>query len=315
MGFSCLRFSKKKLWPGLSKLSIAMFLFFFLLISNPLYWPEQIARHIDTSRVIQPNDPLVQQLNGSAYLWAYLNETYGITPSYFYNNMTDDQRLENMTEYILNEVIEYHLIPDVYGVIDYTASAHEAISHGKGDCQSRTVVMVSFFIFMGYDAYCCETPYHWYTCVFLGPNKTDPHYYYRINWTDPQIMFNHEEKFYTMNIFERLGDTIFGFPFYDKIVEMFSITLVLYLLPFGLLGMGFLMTLAIESTDWKSRKTFLKDAIFCGIILICGFFGAYGFGFLIPQLTLFFMILTIILAAQSTHSNIGSRIFALFTKE
>ncbi|MHA1426574.1 MAG: hypothetical protein ACTSQI_11335 [Candidatus Helarchaeota archaeon] len=180
IGICCMRFSKAKLLPGLTKLAIAMMLVFTLFISNPLYWPSQIARHIDTTRVIQPNDPLVQQLNSTApgYMWDYLNQSSGgvITPSFFYTNMTDDERLGNMTNYILDWVIEYHFITEVYGVIDYVSSTHEAITHGQGDCHSRTIVMVSFFIYMGYNqTYACETPFHWYTCAyFLVPIKLIP---------------------------------------------------------------------------------------------------------------------------------------------
>jgi hypothetical protein len=301
-----MRFTKKKIWSGLSKLSIGMMLFVVLMISNPVYWPQQIARHLDTSKIVTPNDPLVQQLNVT--MWPYLQTTFSINESVFYS-LDNNTRLELMTNYSLYR-IEYHLIPEVYGVIDYTATPHEALTHGKGDCQSQAVVMVSFFIFMGYNAYCCESPYHWYTCVYFGPGKTDPHYYNRQNWTDPEIMLNDKEVFYTMNPLQRLGDILFGKPFYDKIVELFSIPIVLYILPFGLVGIGFLMTLAIESTNWKSRNNYLKNAALSALILIAGFFGAYGLGFLFYPITLILMLITVGLAAQFVHSNIGARILS-----
>ncbi|HUX99086.1 MAG TPA: hypothetical protein VMV49_05995 [Candidatus Deferrimicrobium sp.] len=311
LGLCCCRFSKKKIFPGLSKLAVAMLIFFTLLIPNITYWPTQIARHLDTSLVIQPNDALVQQLNATDHLWTYLN----VTPSYFYNNMTDDERLQNMTDYILDEVIEYHFINEVYGVTDYTSSAHEAIVHGKGDCHSRTIVMVSFFIYMGYDAWACETPFHWYTCVFLGSNRTDPHYYYRdvfrdgLNWTDPQIMFNNEEKFFTMNVFERLGDVVFGLPFYDKIYELFSITEMPFVLWPLLVGIGLMMSIAIRGTV-SEKKYYLKNGIFASLVLIAGFFFGIKFsGFFFPQVVFLTLLLSVVLAAQSVHSNLGYRFF------
>lgn len=316
MGICCLRFSKKKIFPGLSKLTIGMMLVFLLFISNPLYWPEQIARHIDTSRVILPNDPLVQQLNSTPYMWNYLNNTYGVTPAYFYNNMTKDEQLLNMTDYIVFslEVINYTSIPAVYGVIDFTASAHEAIANGRGDCQSQAVIMVSFFIFMGYDAWACEAPYHWYTLVYLGANRTDPHYYNRLDWSDPQIIFNDKERYYTMNLFERLGDITFGRRFYDKIYELFSIPEAQIGLWPLLLAIGFLMTFAIRSTT-SEKKNYLKNGILASIIIIAGFFIALSFSqvffpeLFIPQIVFIIMVGSIILAAQTVHSNLGARLF------
>lgn len=330
MGICCLRFSKKKIYPGLTKLSIAMILFFTLLVSNPLYWPAQIARHLDTSLVITPNDPAVQQLNSTdpGYLWDYLGHgATNITPDIFYNDLTDHEQLTNMTDYILDDVIVYYFIPEVYGVIDYVSTPSEAIAHGKGDCHSRTIVMVSFFIFMGYDAWACETPYHWYTCVYLGPNHTNPHYYYRdvfenlnnpgvkLNWTDPQIMFNHEEVIFTMNIFERLSDVMFGLPFYNKIVELFSIKEVQIGIWPVLVGIGFAMSGTIRSTS-SEKKNYAKNGLFASLILILGFFIGLLFSHVFfPQLLFeraVFIILigSVVLAAQSVQSDMGGRLFS-----
>ncbi|MHA1265319.1 MAG: hypothetical protein ACTSRS_08815 [Candidatus Helarchaeota archaeon] len=327
LGICCLRFSKAKIYSGLTKLALAMLLVFTLFVSNPLYWPTQIARHLDTSLVIQPSHPAVQQLNSTApgYMWDYLNTTYGITPAYFYQNMTDNERLENMTAYILNAVIEYHYIPEVYGVIDYVSSTAEAIGHGKGDCHSRTIVMVSFFIYMGYDAWACEAPYHWYTLVYLGPDRTDPHYYYRNvfrdgqPWPDPQIIFNHQEVIYTMNVFERLGDVVFGLHFYDKIWELFSIPEALIALWPLLIGIAFLMTLAIRCTT-SEKKHYLKNGLFASLILVGGFFLALSFSdvlfpqLLFVQIVFLLMMITVALAAQTIQSNFGGRFFSKSSK-
>ncbi len=321
-----MRFSKKKIYPGLSKLSIAMILIFTLLVSNPAYWPSQIVRHIDVSRVITPNDPAVQQLNSTApgYLWDYMNTYYGISPAYFHSaNMTDDQRLENMTDFVLDWVIEYYFIPEVYYVIDYVSTPAQAIYHGKGDCHSRTIVMVSLFIFMGYDAWACETPYHWYTMVNLSGT---PHYYYRDvldyeggaqnqNWTDPQIMFNNETIIHTMNTFERLGDVVFGYPFYDKIKDLFNIDAVQKAIWPVLVGLGLLMTAVIRSTNPK-KKNYLKNGLFAGLILVLGFFIAFLFShayfeqLVVYQMVFLVMVVSVVLAAQSAQSDLGGRLFS-----
>lgn len=323
LGLCGMRFSRKKIYPGLSKLALGMMLVFTLFVSNPLYWPTQIARHVDTSLVIQPNHPAVQQLNSTdpGYLWDYLNTTAGINATFFYNSLSEDEQLQYMTSYILDEVIEYRFIPEVYGVILYVSSASEAISHGKGDCHSRTIVMVSLFIYMGFDAWACEAPYHWYTCVYLGENRTNPHYYYRDvfrdsqNWTAPQIMFNHEEVIHTMNVFERIGDVVFGLPFYDKIYELFSIQEVQTMLWPILVGISFLMTLAIRCTV-AEKKNYLKNGLFASITLLAGFLlamclsGVFFPQFMIPEIVFLTMLISVVLAAQSAHADVGGRLFS-----
>ena len=71
IGCCCLR--KKDIWAGLSKLTLALLMFIFIFFPNLTVFPAQIANHIDTSRIITPNDPLVQQLNETDYMWDYLN--------------------------------------------------------------------------------------------------------------------------------------------------------------------------------------------------------------------------------------------------
>ncbi|MHA1132621.1 MAG: hypothetical protein ACTSQQ_17680 [Candidatus Helarchaeota archaeon] len=75
-----------------------------------------------------------------------------------------------------------------------------------------------------------------------------------LNWSDPQIMFNHQEKFFTMNVFERMGDVLFGFRFYQKIWELFSIPAAQIILWPLLIGVGFLMALAIRSTVAEKKN-------------------------------------------------------------
>jgi len=313
IGCCCLRPSK--IWAGLSKLSLALLMFIFLFFPNPLLWPAQIANHIDTARVITPTHPLVQQLNTTSAMWVYLNETYGVTPAYFFNNMTDDERLENMTDYIITEIVAYEEVMGHYFVLDYLPTAPEAILEGRGDCKARTAVMVSFFLFMGYDAWGVEDCFHTYTCVFLGPNRTNPHYYYTRGRTDYMIMFNNESIIYTKDIIQRLGYILFNEKFSKEIQDMFAAPTTLFILPGIFIGMGFLIPLIIQSTNWDAtHKKYLKNAALCAIILIGGFGLALGIGSLVPQAILSSIAVSAILSVQLVHSNCGDIIFHLITK-
>ena len=165
----------------------------------------------------------------------------------------------------------------------------------------------------------CETPFHWYTRVDNVSGTTQ--YYYRDvfrdgqNWTDPQIEFNDKEVRYPMNFFERLSDTVFGLPFYDKVMEAFTIPEVLIAIWPALIVIGLLMTVVIRVTNSDSKKYF-KNGIIAALVLLLGFFLALSFSqalfpqLLIPQVTFITMIITVALAAQSVQSNLGGRLFS-----
>lgn len=312
IGVGCLFFNRSKIWKSLSKLSLVLLCFVFLFYPNLLVLPDQIANHIDRTRIIDPNEFLVQQLNETNYMWKYLNETYGVTPTYFYNNMTDHQRLENMTDYIITEVIYYVEVMGHYFVLDYIPTVKEAITRGRGDCKARTVTMVSFFLFMGYNqTFAVEDAFHTYTCVFLGANKTDPHYYYTRGRTDYMIMFNHEEIIYTKNIFERLAYILFSERFSKEIRELFQDPSTVFILPGVFIGLGFLLPLVVTSKDdQKYSKKYLKNALLSALLIIDGFLLALTVGMIFPQVIIVTIIIATIAAVHSIHTNLGARLFS-----
>ncbi len=314
IGCGSLFFNKKGIWKSLFKLSIAFLFIIFLFYPNILVLPGQIVNHIDRGRVINPNEPLVQQLNSTSpgYMWDYLNTTYGITPAYFYSvNMTDDQRLENMTDYIITEVIQYVEVMEQYFVLDYVPTVREAIQRGWGDCRARTATMVSFFLFMEYNqTYAVEDAFHTYTCVFLGPDKTDPHYYYTRGRTDYMIMYNHEEIIFTKNIFERLGYIFFHERFAKEMRELFQAPTTLYIIPGVFIGLGFLLPLVVSSKDdEKIERKYLKNALLSSIITISSFVFIITIGMMVPQIILLTVALAIMITVHAIHLNLGARLF------
>ena len=118
-----------------------------------------------------------------------------------------------------------------------------------------------------------------------------------------------------MNLFERLGDITFGRRFYDKIYELFSMPVAQIGLWPLLLAIGFLMTFAIRSTA-SEKKNYLKNGILASLILIAGFFVALSFSqvffptLFIPQIVFIIMAGSVVLAAQTVHSNLGARLFS-----
>jgi hypothetical protein len=314
IGVASLFYNKKEIWKSLSKLSLTFLFIIFLFYPNVTVLPSQIVNHIDRSRLFDPNEPLVQQLNSTepGNMWDYLNQSSGgvITPAYFYQNMTDDDRLANMTEYIITWVIHYEEVMGHYFVLDYIPTVREAISEGRGDCKARTVTMVSFFLFMGYNqTYAVEDAFHTYTCVFLGPDKTDPHYYYTRGRTDYMIMFNADEIIYTKSLFQRLGYIFFSPRFSKEIKELFQNPITLFILPGIFIALGFLLPKIVGSqTDEKQTRKYLKNAFLSSILIVGGFFLALGIGNIMPQLILLIILIAIITAIHAIHLNLGVRL-------
>ncbi|MHA1269887.1 MAG: hypothetical protein ACTSPY_08900 [Candidatus Helarchaeota archaeon] len=164
LGLSIIR--KKHLYIRLMKFSLGCFLVFFILIPNPLYWPTQIYRRIDKTSIITPNNLLIINLNSTENFWTYLTTNTTYNQSQF-NNLSIEEKLEIIQDYILY-IVPYSYDINNYYVNMHTATPEEVLIRGKDDCQGRSVVTVSFLQYLGYDAWVAETPFHWYTRVFIN---------------------------------------------------------------------------------------------------------------------------------------------------
>ena len=271
----------------------------FILISNPIYWPSQIQRHIDPSLIITPNAPAVQHLNDSTQYWTYLNNTKGINES-FYKTLTDYQKVHLVESYIL-DLIQYLNIQYIWYVIDYVATPTEVLEKGVGDCQHITVVMVSFLIYLGYNAYCAECPLHWYPVVFLNNGSVVS--LYRVNWTDPQILINDKEIIFQMNLFQRLYDTMTHFSI-NRPVSQFMDTSLFWIL---FIPLSFVISssliLIIRTSGTPTRKKKIYNILFGGLVLIFGFLFIYFISNLWYQYTMFSIIVLIVLTVQLISHN------------
>ncbi|MBD3230201.1 MAG: hypothetical protein GF329_18630 [Candidatus Lokiarchaeota archaeon] len=297
VGLLCLR--KNKFWRRATKFSISIFVCFFILISNPLYWPSQIYRHIDTSTIITPDAPAIQQLNETTEYWSYLSTNYGINQP-TYKNLTEIQKLQYVEDFCFNKVI-YLNIQYIWGVIDYVATPTEVLERGVGDCQHRTVVMVSFLIFLGYDAWACECPLHWYPRVFINDSTYID--LYKVNWTEPHILINNEQVKFVMNLPMRLYDTLTHFSLNDPINEFFnSFTFWILFSPISLIAAA-LLVLLIRTSGKQTKKKKLYNILFGTFFFIFGFLMTTLIGNFYSSLSLIILITTIILNVQLISHN------------
>lgn len=165
-GFSIIR--RKNLYIRLMKFILGCYLIFFVLIPNPYYMFVEISRRVDLDRssIITPNSQSVVHLNSTEEFWNYLttNTSYNISE---FQALPENIRLELIQEFILS-VVEYSYDFNNYYVSLNTATPEEVLSRGKDDCQGQCVVTVSFLQYLGYDAWCAETPFHWYTRVKIN---------------------------------------------------------------------------------------------------------------------------------------------------
>ncbi|MHA1252301.1 MAG: hypothetical protein ACTSRP_20115, partial [Candidatus Helarchaeota archaeon] len=186
-------------------------------------------------------------------------------------------------------------------VIDYVATPTEVLEKGVGDCQHITVVMVSFLIYLGYNAYCAECPLHWYPVVFLNNGSVVS--LYRVNWTDPQILINDKEIIFQMNLFQRLYDTMTHFSI-NRPVSQFMDTSLFWIL---FIPLSFVISssliLIIRTSGTPTRKKKIYNILFGGLVLIFGFLFIYFISNLWYQYTMFSIIVLIVLTVQLISHN------------
>jgi hypothetical protein len=285
-------------------MSIALFIFMFLLIWNPLYWPQQIARHLNTSLIITPDAPEIQQLNGSSAVpgtfWYHMNQTYGINATAFYNNYSEVEQLYFVENYTL-EKIEFKYLIEVYGVIDYVATPAEVLARNAGDCQSRTVVMTSFLIYLGYDAWAVETPFHWYSRVYLQNGSYI--YLYRNNRTDPIVRMNHQQIIFEMNVFESILLVLQHYRINEPINSIIWQPLSwIFIIPISFL-IAFLFVLLIKTSGVSTSKKRGINTLFGGTLFNLGFLTMFGLSSLYPPISMLILIITIVLVVQLISHN------------
>ncbi|MHA1145585.1 MAG: hypothetical protein ACTSRW_12670 [Candidatus Helarchaeota archaeon] len=303
-GICCLR--KKNFWRRAGKLPIALFICFFILVSNPFIWPEQFYRHVNVSTLITPNAPAVTALNSSEpnMLYDWLNSSKSINETEF-AALDKPAKLELISDFCLFK-IQYLNIHFQYFVILRVATPTEALISGHGDCQAQAVVTASFLQYLGYNAYAAETPLHWYTVVFLEDGT--PIYLNRIInngfvCSGPEILINQYGAFYTMNWLHLIVDVATAPHFNNTLNESFQDPMMWLLFPFILLAIAALFTFIIRFEDKPSKKEFLRNTLLSTLVLNVGFITLTILSYFFMITTIFIMLVTIIATVQLLSHN------------
>jgi MFS family permease len=125
------------------------------LYSNLSIFPQQLHRRLSLpASTIQPNNALVQ--NFTALFWSE-------NPPASFNALPFAQRMLIVDKFVY-KYIRWEESYSLYKVVGLIASPTDVLSRMAGDCQGQSAVTASLLMAMGgYQAYCVETPFHWWT--------------------------------------------------------------------------------------------------------------------------------------------------------
>ncbi|MHA1369393.1 MAG: hypothetical protein ACTSRA_06760, partial [Promethearchaeota archaeon] len=183
------------------RISVVFIVIYFSMVPNPALWGSQIRRRLDHRLLITPWHPAVQALNESDNLWSYIRDKYNVTPVDFYewSEVTQAYRIYRY----VRSLVHYTYDIDNWGVFDHAATPEEVLNSRHDDCQGISCLTVSFLIYMGYDAYVCECPFHWYIRMYYinqttGEKEFVDFYRYRSH-SDPFYIFNDKVAWYPVD--------------------------------------------------------------------------------------------------------------------
>nr|MDO8085392.1 hypothetical protein [Candidatus Sigynarchaeum springense] len=173
------------------KIGIIFMIVFTGLVPNPSIWGQQVYRRLDHRQLLMPSAPEVRALNDTSNLWAFISDQYsGATPQTF-ETWSIPTQTYRVYRYI-RSIVDYAYDIDTNYVFDHVATPVEVLASGEDDCQGISCLLASLLLYMGYNAYVCECPFHWYVRVFYVDGSTNQTTYYDI-WkgdTEPFYMFN-----------------------------------------------------------------------------------------------------------------------------
>ncbi len=200
------------------KIGIIFMIVFFGLVPNPFIWGQQIYRRLDHRQLLTPNEPSVASLadpNSAENLWDYLNKSHPHADHTAFQAVFRSWPMQSQLDHIFDYIYDYDkeetnddgLIFYAYDidtnyVFDHVATPAEVLASGEDDCQGISCLYASLLLYMGYNAYVCECPFHWYVRVFYFNGGTNQTVYIDI-WkgdTEPFYMFNEAETIFPRDL-------------------------------------------------------------------------------------------------------------------
>ncbi|MFX0101542.1 MAG: hypothetical protein ACFFCS_18345 [Candidatus Hodarchaeota archaeon] len=283
----------KKWYLYVLKIDVIFFFTYLGLVPNPTYWPSQIHRRLDHGLLITPDEPMVQSLNDTDKLWDYINDRYGQTPQQLFSEPVDVQ-VYRIYRYV-RSLIDYTYDIDNNWVFDYAATPKEVLTKGQDDCQGISCTTVSLLVYLGYDAYVAEIPFHWYIRVYYDDSngtRTFTDLYRSSDQPDPFYLFNETHAWYPEEFFTTINMS-FGYDYVpEKYAEIVNGTLDLSVISDGLpetdippqvtwlliylscVLIGFLMTIFLKIPRIRKGKwhKILVSTFTCSAFLFLGFY-------------------------------------------
>nr|MDO8112793.1 hypothetical protein [Candidatus Sigynarchaeota archaeon] len=196
------------------KVGLVFLIVFTGLVPNPLIWGSQIYRRLDHHQLLTPNEPSVRALNDTSNLWTYIP----VTPEQFRTWSIPNQ--VNRIHWYIRSIIDYEYDIDNNYVFDHVATPREVLETRKDDCQGISCLIVSLLIYLGYDAWIAECPFHWYVRVFYTNSTNDTTFtdvYRSSSQPDPFYLFNEDTTVFPENIFWTINTSFT----YDYIARKF----------------------------------------------------------------------------------------------
>jgi hypothetical protein len=224
---------------------LTIFYLFTGFTPNPLAWPNQISYRIDLTQTIQPENPLIEQLE--VEFTDYFENQFLLINL---DNYTPEEKKINAIETFIWSKIPYVTDFNNYFAWEYFPSISEVIERGD-DCDGISIITSSLLTRMGYENYVVLGKWHSWVEVNLRDGKIINLYDSRIhsssNWYikyNSNNIYIHEislldvilHNFLLILFFEKLMVTLFiFFRRYDAFQTVYATLIALLLSPLPVL--------------------------------------------------------------------------------
>jgi len=263
-------YRKERKYITLTKLALVLFLWFLFICWNPIYWPQQIYRHLDRGSVITPNAQCIIDLN--------INFTNSVFYHGPYNRSTIQGQLDQLSDIqdFIDQRIPYVLDSVQYGVLDHVPIPAEVLATGQDDCDGMAVVTVSLLTYLNYSAYVAESDMHWWTYVKIYGEALNSSIRGRtytvvyLNWWDdigePYVIFNQTTVIFPQPLIISWAHQMTD-PYYVQYIQEIGLPFI-GLVPIAALLVGFLFAFGVSfPRTYPKKRMHLANMLLASLVL------------------------------------------------